>query len=327
MPLLNEGVRDKILHAIETPAGSRFYKGANNAWRSIAGPFDGQRRSRRIAELERIELEGIVNQEQNVGWVTPDKFEKFPTAALGRHQVLRGLQEAIGARTYLEIGIDNGASLSYVDVPSIGVDPAPNITYDLGAHIQVHLDKSDDFFAKPGAVDHFDGVPLDFAFIDGMHLSEFALRDFMNLEKLMSRAGVIVFDDMLPRNDLEAYRIRRTNAWAGDVYKVMEILEKHRPDLLLLPLNSNPTGTLLITNLDPSSRVLDENYDELEAYCTTPDPQVVAPRWKHRVSAVDPRAVIDSGAWALLRESRGAADADAVIDKALAQLRSIPTVS
>lgn len=327
MPLLNESVKDKILHAIETPGGSRIYKGANNAWRSVAGPFDGQRRARRIAELERIELEGIVNQEQNVGWVTPDRFEKFPTASLGRHQVLRGLQGAIGARTYLEIGIDNGASLSYVEVPSIGVDPAPNITYELGPHIQVHRDKSDDFFAKPDAVAHFGGVPLDFAFIDGMHLSEFALRDFMNLEKLMSRSGVIVFDDMLPRNDLEAFRIRRTNAWAGDVYKVMEILEQHRPDLVLLPLNSNPTGTLLIANLDPSSRVLEERYDELEAYCTTPDPQVVAPRWKRRQSAVDPATVVASGAWSLLRQSRDAADADALIDRAMAELRSIPTVS
>ncbi len=326
MPLLNEAARDKILHAIETRTGSRFYKGANNAWRAVAGPFDAERRARRIEALGRADIDGIVNQESNVGWVTPDRFEKFPTASVGRHQVLAAMQQALQPRTYLEIGIDNGASLSFVSMPSIGVDPAPNITYDLGPHIKVFLDKSDDFFARPDAVDHFDGVPLDFAFIDGMHLSEFALRDFMNLEKIMSRAGVIVFDDMLPRNDLEAFRVRRTNAWAGDVYKVMEILEKHRPDLVVLPLNSNPTGTLLIANLDPTSRVLDERYDELEAYCTTPDPQKVDLRWTRRTTAVDPEVVAASPAWSLVRQARESADSDALMDQAVAQLRAIPPV-
>ena len=41
---------------------------------------------------------------------------------------------------------------------------------------------SDDFFARPDAAEVLGGVPLDLAFIDGMHQFEYALRDFMHLE-------------------------------------------------------------------------------------------------------------------------------------------------
>lgn len=319
--LLNESRRDKVLHALETKHVSRLYRGGHNAWRRIAGVVDSSSRTRRIAALGQASLDGLTHQETNLGWVAPDRFERFPVAPQGRHRTLAQLHAVVRPRTYLEIGIDNGASLHAVQVPAIGVDPAPQITYDLGPHIAVARDRSDDFFARTDALAHLGGVPLDLAFIDGMHLSEFALRDFMNLEKLMPPTGVIVFDDMLPRNSLEAYRVRRTNAWAGDVYKVTELLEQHRPDLVVLPLNTNPTGTVLVTNLDPGSRILDERYEELEAYCTTPDPQVVSPTWTQRLTARDPRRVVDSPAWAVLRDARSR---EVDLDAAMTQLRAIP---
>ena len=36
---------------------------------------------------------------------------------------------------------------------------------------------------------------MDLAFIDGLHLFEFSLRDFMNVEKLAHPGSVVVFDD------------------------------------------------------------------------------------------------------------------------------------
>ena len=71
---------------------------------------------------------------------------------------------------------------------------------------------SDDVFAGDNPLAHFGGVPVDLAFIDGMHLSEFALRDFINIEPFMADTGVIVIDDVLPRNGLEAARDRKTRA-------------------------------------------------------------------------------------------------------------------
>ena len=78
---------------------------------------------------------------------------------------------------------------------------------------------SDDFFARADPI--VSGGDRRLAFIDGMHLKlEFALRDFINLEKLTHPGSVVVFDDVLPRNNEEASRVRHSLFWAGDVYKV-----------------------------------------------------------------------------------------------------------
>ena len=59
--------------------------------------------------------------------------------------------------------------------------------------------------------DHYrGGTRLDLVFVDGMHLFEFALRDFMNVERHADWWSVIVFDDILPRDVDEAARERHT---------------------------------------------------------------------------------------------------------------------
>ena len=72
---------------------------------------------------------------------------------------------------------------------------------------------------------------MDLAFIDGMHLAEYALRDYLAVERFTHPASVVVFDDMLPRTVAEAARHRHTAAWTGDVYKAVQALRDHRPDL------------------------------------------------------------------------------------------------
>jgi hypothetical protein len=115
-----------------------------------------------------------------------------------------------------------------------------------------------------------------------------------------------VLDDVLPRNALEAARDRRTAAWAGDVHKVVTVLRRHRPDLAVVPVNTRPTGTLVVLGLDPSSTVLQERYDELLPFLTAPDPQHVPGDLLTRRSAVEPRVLLDAVDWALLRTLRHA---------------------
>ena len=47
---------------------------------------------------------------------------------------------------------------------------------------------SDDFFASHDLAQVLGGRPVDLAYIDGMHQFEFALRDFMNLERYVGPA-------------------------------------------------------------------------------------------------------------------------------------------
>ena len=86
-----------------------------------------------------------------------------------------------------------------------------------------------------------------------MHLVEFALRDFMQVERRASRASVIVLDDIFPNHPLQAQRVRASGVWTGDVWKILPCLRRYRPDLALLALDANPTGLLLVANLDPTT--------------------------------------------------------------------------
>ena len=231
-------------------------------------------------------------------WMRSDPFVEFPKPTMTRHELLAEVHAILQPRTYLEVGIQDGASLALSRARSIGVDPAYKIEHKIRSNAQLVRKTSDEFFASANAVSHFQGVPLDLAFIDGMHLSEFALRDFINIEKLMTRTGVIVFDDMLPRNSLEASRDRRTSAWTGDVYKVADILLDYRPDLIVIPVNTSPTGTLVVVGLDPTSTILEEQYDSLLSVCEASDPQTVAEKWLSRATAVDPVELLRSEVWA-----------------------------
>ncbi|GAA1426466.1 hypothetical protein GCM10009616_01070 [Microlunatus lacustris] len=252
-----------------------------------------------------------------------DPFRPFPPPPSSRHDVLRALHRQLQPRTYLEIGVSNGQSLSLARTRSIGVDPAFQI--DRPLHCDLHLvrDKSDAFFGRADPLAHFGGDPLDLAFIDGMHLSEFARRDFRNVERHMDRAGVVLLDDVLPRNPLEAARNRLTAGWTGDVYKAVEVLQRRRPDLVVLLVNTHPTGLALVVGADPSSDVLWESYDADLPHLTSEDPQSPPEHVMTRSSAVDPTALVSSGAWELLARARHSGDSS-LVAAAKDALRAIP---
>jgi len=241
-----------------------------------------------------------------------------------RHDLLRGLHEVLAPRTYLEIGVNQGSSLTLSRTKSIGVDPDFVVRQPLRCDLDLVKAKSDEFFTRADALAHFDGVPVDLAFIDGMHLSEFALRDFLNVERHLAPGGVAVFDDILPRNALEAARVRLTGAWAGDVYKAVEVIARHRPDLVVVLINTWPTGTAIVVGADPSSTVLQEAYASEVSYLEAPDPQSPPQEYMSRAAAVDPAVLLVSEAWPLLVAARESGDST-LIDEATNILRSIPT--
>ena len=216
---------------------------------------------------------------------------------MSRHELLQGLHEKTRPRTYLEIGIRTGSSMALSRARSIGVDPFFKIDKPIHCDVQLIRATSDDFFAGDDPLAHFDGVPVDLAFIDGMHLSEFALRDFINIEPFMADTGVVVLDDVLPRNGLEAARDRKTEPWTGDVYKVVEILRRRRPDLVVLLVNTAPTGTAVVVGVDQASTILRDAYAEEEPYLLRPDPQTPPQEYLDRSIAIEPDILLESPVW------------------------------
>jgi spore maturation protein CgeB len=135
--------------------------------------------------------------------------------------LMQELHQDLKPDVYLEIGTESGASLALSKGLSIAIDPAFQIEADvMGSKSGLILQQctSDAFFAS-GLLEKL-GVKIDLAFLDGMHLFEYLLRDFINTEQHMSPDGAI-----------------------------------------LMP----PSGLVVVSGLDPESRVLSDKMDEILA--------------------------------------------------------------
>ncbi|MEO6216860.1 MAG: methyltransferase domain-containing protein [Sphingomonas sp.] len=193
--------------------------------------------------------------------VPGDESEERTQGHMEYIHVLNDLHQILAPRSYLEIGVRFGRSLALATGPAIGVDPAPEIRVDLPASTRIFTQTSDDFFAEHATAALAE--PVDFAFIDGLHLFEAALRDFMNIERIAAPEAIVAIDDVLPNHPAQAERQRRTRVWTGDVWRLAPVLRRWRPDLALVLLDTSPSGLLLVTSLDPSNRVLWENYNPI----------------------------------------------------------------
>ena len=199
---------------------------------------------------------------------------------------LAALSQKRGFRRYLEIGVNEGLlmSLIHADI-AVGIDPEFIINRNIAAHKKaVHLIQvtSDHFFSSKDLVTQIGGAPA-FSFLDGFHTFEYLLRDFMNTESISNRTSIIGMHDCLPldevmtERDLAVWRFktvgtRHENSWTGDVWKVVLILKKYRPDLKLHLVDCPPTGVVCITRLDPLNTFLRDNYiDIIEEFVNIPN--------------------------------------------------------
>lgn len=156
-------------------------------------------------------------------------------------EFLREVHAIVKPRGYLEIGVRSGDSLALASCPSIGIDPNPLVPPRPGIDFLFSV-TSDEFFGAE-QVD----LDMDLAFIDGMHLIEYVLRDFNNVSKYANERTIIAIDDVLPYNQGTAARNQPPGDWTGDVWKITGILELFRDDLDIVLVDTRPTGTLLVT--------------------------------------------------------------------------------
>ena len=235
-----------------------------HAWSDERGPWCDT-----VGVFHKGEMLARVHHPQPCKIAFNDQVAPHPEAAAEQRQgsrpyleVLRDLHAMIQPRLYLEIGVRRGSSLGLCQGRAVGIDPDPHPDLQLpNPESQLFRCTSDDFFFFYGK--SVLAEPAQLAFIDGMHLAEFVLRDFMNVERCMSADGVIVIDDVLPNHPIQAQRERRSRVWTGDVWRFAERLAELRPSLRLTWLDTDPSGLLVISGLNPADRSLWVNYNQI----------------------------------------------------------------
>lgn len=147
-------------------------------------------------------------------------------------QLLNYIAKKINAKSYLEIGTNNGKNFNEIAVAhKVGVDP------DLTSLATVHI-TSDEFFkdnlikgeltTKSGTWADIQPIErFDIIFIDGLHHSDQVKRDIENSCKCLTENGVIVIHDCNPSEEKYTHVPRTSKIWNGDVYKAVCSIKGH----------------------------------------------------------------------------------------------------
>ena len=193
-------------------------------------------------------------------------------------EVMRQLSHKRSTRRYLEIGVNEGFLLQHIVAETaVGVDPQFSLNKNPMPNkkrLFLYQVPSDAFFETETTATF--GGPFDLAFLDGLHTFEFLLRDFFNAERMCAAGSLIALHDCLPLNAEMADRNFRRSLesgrntsfpgyWTGDVWKIIPILKRYRPDLRLVFVDAPPSGLVFVTNLDPASTVLKAGYLDIVA--------------------------------------------------------------
>ena len=206
-------------------------------------------------------------------------------------RVLARIHRHLRPRTYLEIGVSRGDSLACV-LPStavLGIDPQPNLAKPAAANVRIYRATSDEFFAKYSPRAELGGQPVELAFIDGMHHFEYALRDFINVERAAAPSSVILMHDCYPLDARTAQREQVTGFWSGDIWRLVLLLRTLRPDLIVRTIATPPTGLGIVLNPDPASRVLADNLPALIEEYLGKDFSVLAGRQPEALGLIENR--------------------------------------
>ena len=154
---------------------------------------------------------------------------------------LNSLAEALGCKSYLEIGVSQGVTFNAVNVETkTGVDPDFQFDWQArhdGVKTRLLSLGSDQFFAEEPAASCFDLI-----FIDGLHTYDQTYRDLQNALLHSHPGTVILIDDTIPvdaysccRDQDEAIGLREQSTgianamWHGDTYKIMPFIHLFHP--------------------------------------------------------------------------------------------------
>lgn len=162
------------------------------------------------------------------------------------YEFLAMLHRELKPRGYLEIGVRYGDSLKLANCPAIGIDPVRTVRA-LRSNESHWTMTSDEFFSRDWVSGYLAGFEIDLIYVDGMHLYEYALRDFINVARYANERTVVVFDDTHPYNSAIATRAQPPGDWTGDVWKTMDIIQNaSRLELSTAQVDVSPTGAFVV---------------------------------------------------------------------------------
>lgn len=181
-----------------------------------------------------------------------------------RWDLLNRIADQIGARWYLEIGVQAGHAFSRIEVENkVGVDPDPR------SAATVHL-PSDSYFDRLDSGRDSIGIdgsaPLfDLVFVDGLHHREQVVRDVLNAQRYLAPGGVIVMHDCDPPTRAAGGREMCSGVWCGDVWRGWIDLRQMLQREMFVVDTDLGLGVILEGTADPISPTADPGWDEFVA--------------------------------------------------------------
>jgi hypothetical protein len=200
-----------------------------------------------------------------------DKIE-YNSNYSNRHEVINYISKP--EDKYLEIGVETGYTFNNVHFTNkTGVDPSPTFN-----SVDLVIKTSDDFFENLQLDSLFDIV-----FIDGMHQSEYVIKDINNSIKYLNDNGKILLDDIIPLNSDEQLKIpikhiyengvlKTMVPWTGDVWKVLfHILNYYRDNIdFSYFYNLNYRGVAVL-QIKQKFQIPETELDSINSYNYTTD--------------------------------------------------------
>ena len=160
-------------------------------------------------------------------------------------------------KLFLTLG-DHARYVQCVPQPilGLGVDPWPTMNMkELPPNQQVYPVTSDYFFHSPYMIRD---LHPDIIMISGFKRFEQVLRDAIFSEKLCKKESIIMIMNTVPlaASDIDRADISPSQHQTGDVFKIIPIYKKYRPDIKISTITDIDMGFTILENLDEANHVL-----------------------------------------------------------------------